>query len=592
MLDDRKFFNPVNSEPAAESRGSRRGRSNRWRPMGPDQAVTMDEGFKYVGDHSPRIALAGSAPRGIQQAGLALESRREYEGRVVLAGDPGARVTVSLVWGDGPNDRQTVPINGLGTDYATFPLAFKALGDNSDGRLEIAGTGQGSFHIGAVSLMPADNIFGFRADTTLLLRQIPTGMWRFPGGNFLSAHDWHDEIGDPDKRPPRWDPVWSAIQPNDVGIDEFMTFLELIDVDPFLSVNAGFGDAHSAAEEVEYVNGSADTPMGKLRAANGHPKPYGIEWWGVGNEMYGQWQFGYMALDQFVVKYNMFAKAMRDADPTIKLIATGAMPDQMTVFANTRQLTGKIVPEYGSKADWNGGLFEHCLDNIDILSEHFYSHAGQWFDIEKGERVNVEEPLVDWVRWPANIVQAKVEYYEEYEKRFPALAARRIPMVIDEWAYSRTPANLKLNLAHALVFHEMFRHTDLITMAGHTMGTSLIDFNATGAALNTNGMLFKLYGDHYGTIPVAVGGNLPVPPPHFPVGGDQPKINAGSPTYPVDVTAALTADGKALTVAVLNPTESEQTLDLSFSGIELGGTGRMWRMTGPSSGCGDQHDEQ
>jgi alpha-N-arabinofuranosidase len=83
-------------------------------------------------------------------------------------------------------------------------------------------------------------------------------------------------------------------------------------------------------------------------------------------------------------------------------------------------------------------------------------------------------------------------------------------------------------------------------------------------------------------VAVPVDGNSPVPAPLYPVGADQPKVNAGSPTYPVDVSAALTPDGKFLTVAVVNPTESAQTLDLGVKGIVLRRNGRMWRMTGPN----------
>ena len=157
-------------------------------------------------------------------------------------------------------------------------------------------------------------------------------------------------------------------------------------------------------------------------------------------------------------------------------------------------------------------------------------------------------------------------------------------MVIDEWAYAGGGGgnSLKGALANAMVLQEMFRHSDIIKMAGHTMGTGSIDYNATESALNTTGMFFKLYRDHFGSVPVEVGGNSPVPPPLYPVGGDQPKVNAGSPTYPVDVTAALTADGKFLTVAILNANESAQQLDLSLKGIALSGKGRMWRMTGDS----------
>ena len=584
MLDDRKFYYAVNSDAVAptQAQGPIRGRRpNRWRPIGPDAAVTMDRDHAYVGEHSPLIQLAGAEPRGIQQAGLVLRKSKAYSGRVVLACEAGASVAVSLVWGPGPADRQTVPITGLETTYGKFPFHFTAGGDTDNGRIEIEATGAGSFHVGAVSLMPADNIRGFRRDTTGLLKQLRSGMYRFPGGNFLSAFEWRDAIGDPDRRPPRWDPVWSALQPNDVGTDEFLTLCDLLGTDAFISVNAGFGDAHSAAELVEYVNGSAGTPMGRLRAANGHPAPYNVKWWGIGNEMYGPWQFGYMALKQYVVKHNMFAKAMRAVDPSITLLGTGATPDEMTVNGLSLRLTGKVVGDYGSEGDWTGGLITHCLDNIDVMSEHWYSYDHERFDLSQNKRVPVEMPLVEAAYWPANRVRAKAEAYEEYARRFPSLGAKHLEIAIDEWAFTRLPSNLKQTLANALVFHEMFRHTDLIRMAGHTMGTSSIEFNATDAALNTTGLLFQLYRDHFGTVPVEVGGNSPPPPPKYPVGGDQPRVNAGSPTYPLDVSGALTSDGRFLTLAVVNPTETTQELDLTIQGVDLRDNGRRWRMTGP-----------
>jgi len=590
MIDDRKFYHPIVANPA-EQKPVRGRRANRWLPLGPESSVVMDREHAYAGDHSPLIKLEGADPRGIQQSGLALRKGRAYSGRIVLSGDPGAKITITMSWGTGPGERRAIPIAGVRAAYASFPFQFTAGGNSEDGRMEISGTGRGSFYVGAVSLMPADHIKGFRPEIIALLKAQRSGMYRFPGGNFLSAHDWHDAIGDPDKRPPTWDPVWSAVQPNDVGTDEFLTMCELLGVEAFLSVNSGFGDAHSAAEQVEYVNGTATTRMGRLRAANGHPAPYHVKWWGIGNEMYGDWQFGNMALSQYVIKHNMFAKAMRKVDPTIKLLATGATPDEMTIYGHSLRLTGKLIPDWGSEADWTGGLFAHCLDNVDIMSEHFYSYAGQRFDHSSGIRPGkfsrsaymekVNEPLVEFARRPANRVRNKVEAYEEYARRIPGLKSKPVPMAIDEWAYAR-PSNLKSSLADAFVLQEMFRHSELIVMAGHTMATGAIEFNADGAALSTTGLVFKLYRDHFGTVPVRVEGASPVPAPLYPVGADQPKINAGSATYPLDVCAALSSDGKALTVAVINATESVQTLDLSFQGIRVGSKRRLWRMTGPS----------
>ena len=143
----------------------------------------MDKDDPFVGDQSPRIALDATTPHGIRQAGLALVSGKKYTGRIYLRGTPGAKVKVALVWGSGANDRQTISIPPLTSEYKKYPLAFTATADTTDAALEITGTGTGNFHIGTLSLMPADNIEGFRADTIPLIRQIKSGFWRY-GGNY------------------------------------------------------------------------------------------------------------------------------------------------------------------------------------------------------------------------------------------------------------------------------------------------------------------------------------------------------------------------------------------------------------------------
>jgi alpha-N-arabinofuranosidase len=582
MLDDRKFFNPVvEKEPPPIPGRFGRPPLRRWTAVGPVADIQMDPKHPFTGKHSPLVRLGGE-PRGVLQAGLTLVKNEIYTGRVVLAGDPGAKVAISLIWG-GPeaNDRQSRTISGLDSEYKTYPLSFNAPIDSTDARLEIVGTGTGWFHIGAISLMPADNVEGFRREVVTTLKQLRSGVYRFPGGNFVSAHEWRDAIGDRDRRPPRMDPVWNALQPNDVGTDEFLTLCRLLDVEPYITVNAGFGDAWSAAQLVEYTNGAATTPMGHLRSVNGHPQPYGVKFWGIGNEAWGEWQFGAMPLTQFVVKHNMFAEAMRRVDPTIKLIASGAMPDAMTGSKQALRFGGKLIPDPLSPADWTGGLLLHCLDNIDLVSEHFYSYTRTRFDLAKGDQVPVDpnESLVDWMRRPANHVRAKYEAYQDYLMRIPALSKKRVPICLDEWAYVGGPPNsYKIVPAYAWTFHEMFRHSDLYQMAGFTFATSLVSSNRHEAVLNPAGLLFKLYREHFGTVPVAVSGNSPQPPPKYPPGGEEPHVNAGSDTFPLDVVAAWSADHRALTVAVINPTTEERHLDLSIQGAALSGSGTRWQM--------------
>jgi hypothetical protein len=120
--------------------------------------------------------------------------------------------------------------------------------------------------------------------------------------------------------------------------------------------------------------------------------------------------------------------------------------------------------------------------------------------------------------------------------------------------------DLKLALAYAMVFNEMLRDTDFLRMTAFTMGVSTLDYNQTAATLNTNGLLFKLYGElpGAGSIPVALTGNSRQPAPMQHIVGDLPWTSAGSPTYPLDMVAALSADHKFLTLAVVNATDSEQ----------------------------------
>jgi alpha-N-arabinofuranosidase len=592
MLDDRKFYYDVMLKPAEDSNAGRRGgpggfgpgrRRNvgpgRWNPIGPVDSVVMDTQSPFVGDHTPLIRLAGSEPRGIRQTGLNFIQGVTYKGRLQLAGDRSASISINIVWAANASAaRQTVSLGELGPDYKKCEFSFKA--ENSGtAQVEISGTGTGSFRVGAVSLMPADNLDGFRPDAIAALKSLRSGVYRFPGGNFVSAHEWRNAIGDPDKRPPIYDPVWRALQPNDIGTDEFMTLCRLLEVEPYITVNAGTGDAWSAAQYVEYANGDLSTPMGKQRAANGHSEPYHVKFWGIGNEMWGiSYQYGAMKLNQFEFKHNQFAKAMKKVDPTIQLIACGAMPDTMTGSKESLSLGANLVPAYLSSADWTGGLLKNCFDNIDLLSDHFYNYGGTHFSLAEGRQVpnDPKEPITDWMRRPANHIRIKYEEYQEYEKLIPELVTHPKPLNIDEWAY--TGSTHPVYPSYAWVFHEMFRHSDLFQMAGYTFATALLARDGTNASLNANGLVFKIYRDHFGTIPVEVSGNSPQPKPTDPPGGEQPVINAGSDTFPVDVAAAWTDDRRALTVAVLNPADVDQSLKLNITGAALSGKGTLWRL--------------
>lgn len=605
MLADRKFYAEITSKPPATPTGGfgRRFPQRRWQPVGPDGSVTMDKKSAFVGEWSPLVRLEGATPRGISQAGLSLRAGRAYTGRVALAGTPGAKVSISLVWGPNPGDRQTIAAPALTAAYVKVPFKFVAKTDSADGRLEIVGSGSGSFHVGVASLMPADNVSGFKAATIRRLKEMGVEIARWPGGNFVSAYDWRDGVGDRDKRPARRELAWNGMESNDMGIDDFMTFCRLIGAEPYIAVNSGLGDPHSAAEEVEYVNGPATSRLGRLRASNGHPAPYGVKIWGIGNEMYGPWQWGHMSSTQYPDKHNLMVKAMRAVDPTIKVIASSATPEEASwCYIENRQFNsfeGRLKEDlplpfaFGSREDWTGALLKTSADHIDFLGEHFYGYPNLVIDLAKEQFVDSGEPLELKVRRLSNRVEFKFEAWDEYVKQMPSLKEKDIKFAFDEWsprnrAVGSGPAPAShpmLNpITNALVYHEFFRHSDKVGLAVATGGMGGVANDTYGDAigLRMEGQVMKILHDHFaGALPVAVNGTSPQVRTKGVVGIDNSARPSGSPTFPLDVFAALSADRKKIAISVINPTEAPQTCELTLAGVQAAGPARVRQLVAP-----------
>jgi alpha-N-arabinofuranosidase len=586
MIGDRKFFYPVNSDPVQTPPNGRRNLYSRWSPIGPDDRVVMDRTHAYSGEHAPRIQLDASTPYGIQQPGLALRASLGYTGRVVLAGDSGAKLSVSLVWGTGAQDRQTVTIPPLTPEYRTYPLRFNPKADTRDGRIEISGTGTGSFWVAAVSLMRADNMEGYNPEFISIIKEMRPTLLRW-GGNMSANYEWRHGIGDPDRRPTRYDYAWNAIEPNDVGTFEVLALNRLVGSEPNIGVNAGLADAFSAGQWVEYVNGSVNTPMGKLRAEHGHPQPFRVKWWGVGNEMYGEWQIGHMYIGHYVIKHNLFAEAMRKADPSIILVASGASRYQQSADSrNNNRLPLAIKPPFAfdSSQDWTGWLLKNSWKNMDYISEHIYGAQAQVaFDSATKQWVNNPAPLQDRLRQVANRVQEVAEDWEDYRSRMPWLKDTKIRMVLDEWHAGGT--DMFVGLWTGLVLNELFRHTGVYAMSAYTCAPCALNYNSFDPpVLTSGGLIFKLLANRFGTIPVlGIQGNSPQPELAGTVGVDKPQVSSGSPTYPLDIMAALSQDRKTLTVSVVNASEAGKDLVMDIAGGgTVAGSGRKWTIAGPN----------
>jgi alpha-N-arabinofuranosidase len=452
--------------------------------------------------------------------------------------------------------------------------------------------------------MPADNMQGFHAGMIRLFRDAGFKMAKWPGGNFVSGYDWYDGIGDVDKRPPRFQTMWGGrVESNDVGIHEFVAFCRLLGAEPDLTINSGFGSAREAAEEVEYCNGSTGTRLGKLRAENGHPEPFNVRLWCIGNEMYGPWQLGHMSLNQYWEKHNRIVEAMRRVDPSIKVVLSGATVCERSIGGAEKK--GNFFPseweppvpenlpwELGGHEDWTGWLLANCRGNVDYVSEHTYSYPRLAYDAQKQSFVNVQDPLPIQARRTSNRIGEAMEVWREYAKKMPWLNEKNVKFIFDEWgcrhnqmgAPSQPPAMLT-PLCYALFLHEMFRHSEMIggSCATGSLGTVLVDSTGEATGFTVEGLVLKIMATHFsGALPVQVSGNSPQQAVPGTPWVDVPKAPIGSPTYPLDMAGALSGDRKRLILSVVNPTETGQEFSLRTAGVKLRGPGRLWQLAAPS----------
>jgi len=159
--------------------------------------------------------------------------------------------------------------------------------------------------------LPRSDVHGFRTDVLEAVRPLRVPHLRWPGGNFVSGYHWQDGVGRVDQRPRRTDLAWYAEESNRFGTDEFIAYCREIGTEPFICVNMGSGTMDEAQAWVEYCNGSGNTSWASLRRRHGHPEPYRVRYWGLGNEMYGSWQIGNLNAHDYVKKARGFAVVMK-----------------------------------------------------------------------------------------------------------------------------------------------------------------------------------------------------------------------------------------------------------------------------------------
>jgi len=206
---------------------------------------------------------------------------------------------------------------------------------------------------------PTADADGFRHDVIDLVRELNMPITRYPGGNFVSGYNWEDGIGPKVNRPARLDLAWKALEPNQVGTDEFMKWCRLANTAPMMAVNLGTRGPAEAQALVEYCNHPQGSYWSDLRRKNGAKKPYGVQYWCLGNEMDGVWQTGHKTAEEYGRVAAEAAKMMKWTDPSIKLIVCGSSGDEIATFGA-----------------WDAAVLEQTYPHVDYLSLHHYFGNG------------------------------------------------------------------------------------------------------------------------------------------------------------------------------------------------------------------------
>jgi alpha-L-arabinofuranosidase len=403
---------------------------------------------------------AEPGPASLTQSGISARKGMEYNFTGYMRGDSGVKVTVLLKALLPTGEWLTLASAALpppSSQWEKRTIKMTSIGQTDHAVFELRAEGQGRVWVNKLSLMPGDNRNGWRADVVEAIKEIRPGILRW-GGSAVDPgnYRWKNGIGDRDRRTPWPNENWGRLDPNDVGIDEFCQFCELIGAEPLICVSFSDG-AQSAHDLVEYCNAAADSAWGAKRAANGHPKPYGVKYWEIGNEISGD-DASY--LDHFPA----FIKSIRSAD-------AGA----------------KILTSYPSQK-----LLDRVGRDVDFVCPHHYT-------------TNLEECEADFQRIGHMIDETP--------------GCSHIQIAVTEWNIDggswglgrARQSTLFAALENARYINLMMRHTDKVKIANRSNlansycgATILTAASGTGVLRQPSHYVMKLYSLHAKPVPLSV----------------------------------------------------------------------------------------
>jgi alpha-N-arabinofuranosidase len=337
---------------------------------------------------------------------------------------------------------------------------------------------------------------GYREDVIELLAELDIPVIRWPGGCFADDYHWRDGIGPREERPRRRNLHWRQgregrpEESNEFGTDEFLQLCERIQAEPYLAVNVGSSDPQEAADWVEYCNYDGDTDIADRRRENGHPDPYDVRYWGIGNENWGCG--GRMDPEQYAREYRRFSTFVSDQskfmlDRELELIACGYHENGWN-RQFLRHLTGQT--RWGSA-------------ELDALTVHFY--YGE-IDIESSDHGGYQDFL-------AGVLDIEDHITELVAAIDAVTASRDVDVIVDEWgAWHPTasrgdgleqPGTVLDAVSAAMALNIFQNHADVISMANIAQTVNvlhcIVETNGADAWKRPTYRVFDLFKSHRGS---------------------------------------------------------------------------------------------
>ena len=306
------------------------------------------EGYKMKRAHECNSQMIcnyhSDTPAGIGQKNIPVQANVSYVFSVAAKAFEKTTVTVQLTSVDGLiYDKKEVLIQN--NEFEELQVILTPNTDDPSASLEVFFTQQGSVCIGALSLMPSNNFRGMRWDVIEKMKEIGIKLLRWPGGNFAGEYNWKDGFLPRDKRAPFQSYLWLETQPHTLGYDfhelntdDFIALCNEIGAEPYITINPTWNTPEESAQWVEYCNGDMTTPYGKIRADRGHPAPYNVQFWSLGNEAgYGHME-GANTPYEYAKVVSTHAKAMLEVTPTLTLCSSGPYPNAEWALHSVRAL--------------------------------------------------------------------------------------------------------------------------------------------------------------------------------------------------------------------------------------------------------------